>query len=70
MRTFERESTSGEGAKGEGSVRCTTWAMTAQVAEAHRRDVNCVRWSPHDVGLLASCSDDGMIKLWTYTEDV
>ena len=26
--------------------------------------VTCVDWHPHQAGLLASCSDDGDIKLW------
>ncbi|CAD5125573.1 DgyrCDS13776 [Dimorphilus gyrociliatus] len=30
---------------------------------AHDEDVNCVAWHPNE-DLLASCSDDGSIKLW------
>lgn len=32
--------------------------------QAHREDVNCVSWNPTEAGLLASCGDDGSIKLW------
>ena len=32
--------------------------------KAHSEDVNAVSWNPKDTGLLASCSDDGTIKLW------
>lgn len=32
--------------------------------QAHTEDVNCVAWNPKDPGLLASCGDDGSIKLW------
>ncbi|XP_064630561.1 probable cytosolic iron-sulfur protein assembly protein CIAO1 homolog [Lineus longissimus] len=31
---------------------------------AHMEDVNCVAWNPKVPGLLASCSDDGDIKIW------
>lgn len=31
---------------------------------AHNQDVNCVAWNPVVPGLLASCSDDGDVKLW------
>uniref|UniRef100_H2YJY0 Uncharacterized protein n=1 Tax=Ciona savignyi TaxID=51511 RepID=H2YJY0_CIOSA len=31
---------------------------------AHEQDVNSVAWNPVIPGLLASCSDDGCIKLW------
>lgn len=31
---------------------------------AHAADVNCVRWHPTVPGLLASASDDGLVKLW------
>ena len=37
--------------------------------EAHSQDVNCVDWNPTQKGLLASCSDDGTIKIWRYTEN-
>jgi len=34
------------------------------IDDAHRQDVNCVRWNPHIVGVLASASDDGAIHLY------
>ncbi len=40
------------------------WGCWARVAKAHGADVNCVRWSPAEPRLLASCSDDGLIRLW------
>jgi len=33
-------------------------------ARAHAGDVNCVRWSPLAGGALASCSDDGLVRIW------
>lgn len=33
---------------------------------AHSQDVNCVDWNPIEEGLLASCSDDGSVKIWNY----
>lgn len=35
---------------------------------AHAQDVNCVSWNPVLPGVLASCSDDGDIKLWQFKE--
>ncbi|KAG2430043.1 hypothetical protein HYH02_013870 [Chlamydomonas schloesseri] len=40
------------------------WGCWARVAKAHSADVNCVRWNPTEPRLLASCSDDGLIRLW------
>lgn len=35
---------------------------------AHGQDVNCVSWNKKVPGVLASCSDDGDIKLWKFSE--
>ena len=32
--------------------------------EAHRQDVNAVRWSPASGTTLASASDDGTVRIW------
>lgn len=42
--------------------------LVASVSKAHGQDVNCVAWNMHQTGLLASCSDDGFVKLWQYLE--
>ncbi|CAG9862446.1 unnamed protein product [Phyllotreta striolata] len=42
-----------------------TFSLVA-TEKAHSQDVNCVAWSPEVPGLLASCSDDGEIKLWEF----
>jgi WD40 repeat protein len=34
---------------------------------AHTQDVNSVAWNPKQPGLLASCSDDGNVKVWQVT---
>lgn len=34
------------------------------LAHAHASDINCVRWNPRERSLLASTSDDGLVKLW------
>ena len=33
-------------------------------SDAHSSDVNCIAWNPVVEGLLASCGDDGDVKLW------
>ena len=38
--------------------------LAASRDHAHTQDVNCVAWNPKQVGLLASCSDDGEVKIW------
>jgi len=40
------------------------WSLLASTDGAHESDVNCVRWHPNIAGLLASCGDDGAIRLW------
>lgn len=35
--------------------------------QAHDQDVNSVQWNSKAEGMLASCSDDGNIKLWQFT---
>jgi WD40 repeat protein len=32
--------------------------------QAHASDVNCVQFNPVDERMLATCSDDGKIKIW------
>jgi cytosolic iron-sulfur protein assembly protein CIAO1 len=44
------------------------WNLVAEAEAAHEQDVNCVAWHPNDPTLLASCSDDGFIKLWRCSE--
>lgn len=44
-----------------------TFNMISSV-RAHSQDVNSVKWNPVIPGLLASCSDDGDIKLWNFIE--
>lgn len=36
---------------------------------AHTQDVNCVDWNPVHADLLASCSDDGSVKIWSFREE-
>ncbi|XP_063422666.1 probable cytosolic iron-sulfur protein assembly protein CIAO1 homolog [Mytilus trossulus] len=43
--------------------------MICSVTKAHEQDVNSVCWHPKIPGLLASCSDDGSVKLWQYLEN-
>lgn len=41
-----------------------TGHVLTQMETAHADEVNTVSWSPADPSLLASCSDDGTLKLW------
>lgn len=45
-----------------------TLSLVHHVEQAHEQDVNCVDWNPTQADLLASCGDDGIVKLWQYFE--
>lgn len=45
-----------------------SFSLVAANTEAHSQDVNCISFNPKVAGLLASCSDDGTIKLWHIKE--
>ena len=55
---------------GDNSVRCygagggSAWREVGAAARAHADDVNCVAWHPTKPSLLASCADDGSVKIW------
>jgi WD40 repeat protein len=42
------------------------WERLCAVENAHEADVNCVSWHPLQPNLLASCGDDGVVKLWAF----
>lgn len=41
-----------------------SFSLIASNTHAHTQDVNHIAFNPKEAGLLASCSDDGTIKLW------
>ena len=43
--------------------------LAAQVTKAHTQDVNCVAWNPKELGVLASCSDNGEIAIWRFQQE-
>lgn len=43
-----------------------TFVLACDATRAHSQDVNCVAWNRRVPGLLASCSDDGDVKLWKF----
>lgn len=45
-----------------------SFTLVNSAEKSHSQDVNCVRWNPKTPRLLASCSDDGEIKLWNFVE--
>ncbi len=47
----------------------TNFSLVASVSTAHTQDVNSVAWNPKTEGLLASCSDDGDVKLWQIQQE-
>lgn len=49
---------------GDGNHNDAKLKEVIHVAAAHAGDVNCVRWNPKVAGMLASCGDDGLVKIW------
>lgn len=45
-----------------------TYSCVSSTERSHSQDINSVTWNPITPGLLASCSDDGDIKLWSYVD--
>lgn len=41
-----------------------SFSLMASNPHAHLQDVNRLAFNPKEPGLLASCSDDGTVKLW------
>lgn len=55
---------------GDATTRLTEqWEIKCSEKRGHDGDVNCVSWSPQDPKILASCGDDGLIRIWRYDRD-
>ena len=50
------------------SAQLTSLTLLHQQKSAHSQDCNCVDWHPKQSGILASCGDDGSIKIWNFTK--
>lgn len=44
------------------------WETDATVERAHSGAVICVAWNPVDDTVLASCGDDGLVRIWKYSQ--
>ena len=58
--------------QGPSSAGCPNepiFTLLCTVEQAHATDVNSVSWNPKQPGLLASCSDDGTVKVWKLKTD-
>jgi len=49
-------------------AQAPTFTLAAVQREAHTEDVNSVAWHPKEAGLLATCGDEGLVKLWRIVE--
>lgn len=47
-----------------------TFELLAVQDSAHNEDVNSVCWHPKEAGILASCSDDSQIRLWSVSDEL
>lgn len=43
-------------------------SIVAKMNRAHSGDVNCVSWKPDSKEILATCGDDGLVRIWRFTE--
>lgn len=50
-----------------GDPNAPTFDLLLTIPQAHTEDVNSVAWNPTVIGLLASASDDGTVKLWDFS---
>merc|ERR1719312_982801 len=41
------------------------WICAHTELDSHGMDVNCVAWNPRETSILASCSDDETVKIWS-----
>ncbi len=64
------ETTEDEAANGNESVsqNIDQWRVSARAIRAHSGDVNCVAWRPGSNTILASCGDDGLVRVWQFSE--
>lgn len=46
-----------------------TFSLVCSVKDGHTQDVNCSQWNPFVPNVVASASDDGTVKIWTYNSD-
>ncbi|XP_038064940.1 probable cytosolic iron-sulfur protein assembly protein CIAO1 homolog [Patiria miniata] len=51
-----------------GSSYKPGFSLMACVTNAHSEDINSIRWNPNGDGFLASCGDDGFVKVWKYSQ--
>ncbi|KAG2385707.1 hypothetical protein C9374_003522 [Naegleria lovaniensis] len=58
-------------AGGDNAIAIFEWNRVEQklnlltkIVNAHEADINCCIWNKNVFGELASCSDDGVVKLW------
>lgn len=63
----------GDGCEADGGARARLrtetdqrWTTEVRVPRAHSGPVNCVAWSTEDEGVLASCGDDGLVRIWRF----
>jgi len=49
-----------------GDVDQPSFRLQCVTHQGHTQDVNSVSWNPKQPGLLASASDDGLVKLWMH----
>lgn len=50
-----------------GNSHQPSFSLVACQPKAHLQEVNGLSWNPFVAGELASCSDDGEVKLWEVT---
>lgn len=52
----------------EGEMDMPKVDLLCHTSNAHASDVNCVQWNPITPSLLLSAGDDGLIRLWQFSD--
>mmetsp|Transcript_14479 Transcript_14479/g.17608 ORF Transcript_14479/g.17608 Transcript_14479/m.17608 type:complete len:475 (+) Transcript_14479:169-1593(+) len=54
----------------DSSPDAPLFTLDTSVKKAHNGDINCIRWHPLDGTLLASGGDDGLVKIWKFSQSL
>lgn len=66
IRIFGEDTGTDRGDMMSGDAEAPSFHLLARATSSEPSDVNCVKWHPHEEGLLASAQDNGSVVIWVY----